>query len=157
MASVNFPNSPADGETFTYEGKSFTWNATNSIWIRNPAGPIPVIPTVDTPIISGVNTAAELTEAVLTISNYDATAIYIASTSGGSFVRSGDTITWTLPAVTEDTLYSLLIYSLKSGIGNSITAQHDILVTDEFINTFADTSIIIGSFGTDSSSIDWEF
>lgn len=41
MAAVNFPNSPDDGEIFTYEGKSFTWNATNSIWIRNPAGPIP--------------------------------------------------------------------------------------------------------------------
>jgi hypothetical protein len=34
MAVVNFPNSPADGETFTYEGKTFEWSATDSIWIR---------------------------------------------------------------------------------------------------------------------------
>ncbi len=37
MAAVNFPNSPVDGDTFTYEGKTFTWDNTNSIWVRNPA------------------------------------------------------------------------------------------------------------------------
>ncbi len=36
MAAVNFPNSPVDGDTFTYEGKTFTWDNTNSIWVRNP-------------------------------------------------------------------------------------------------------------------------
>ena len=41
MAAVNFPNSPVDGDTFTYEGKTFTWDNINSIWVRNPAGPIP--------------------------------------------------------------------------------------------------------------------
>ena len=159
MAAVNFPNSPVDGDTFTYEGKTFTWDNTNSIWVRNPAGPIPVIVVEVTaaPVISGVITAAELTEVVLTIDNYDATAIYIPAISGGSFVRSTNTITWTLPAVTADEIYSLLIYASKAGVGISSTTQYDILVTNEFINTQADTSIIIGAFGPDSSSIDWEF
>jgi formylmethanofuran dehydrogenase subunit A len=157
MAAVNFPNSPVDGDTFTYEGKTFTWDNTKSIWVRNPAGPIPVIEVTAAPVISGVITAAELTEVVLTIDNDDATAIYIPATSGGSFVRSTNTITWTLPAVTADEIYSLLIYASKAGVGISSTTQYDILVTNEFINTQADTSIIIGAFGPDSSSIDWEF
>ena len=44
MAAVNFPNSPVDGDTFTYEGKTFTWDNTNSIWFRNPAGAGPDAP-----------------------------------------------------------------------------------------------------------------
>lgn len=40
MAAVNFPNSPADGETFTYEGKTFQWSAANGIWVRKPNGPV---------------------------------------------------------------------------------------------------------------------
>ena len=41
MAAINFPSSPADGETFTYSGKTFQWSATDGIWIRIPNGPIP--------------------------------------------------------------------------------------------------------------------
>lgn len=41
MAAVNFPNSPTDGQTFTHEGKTYTWSASSSIWERKPNGPIP--------------------------------------------------------------------------------------------------------------------
>jgi hypothetical protein len=37
MAVVNFPISPVDGDTFVSEGKNFTWDNTNSIWVRTPA------------------------------------------------------------------------------------------------------------------------
>ena len=40
MAAVNFPNSPTDGETFTYEGKTFQWSAANGIWVSKPNGPV---------------------------------------------------------------------------------------------------------------------
>tara|TARA_B110000977_G_scaffold100890_1_gene132322 strand:- start:334 stop:621 length:288 start_codon:yes stop_codon:yes gene_type:complete len=55
MAAVNFPNSPVDGDTFTYEGKTFTWDNTNSIWVRNPAGPVVSVPSVltDLSIVDG--------------------------------------------------------------------------------------------------------
>lgn len=157
MAAVNFPNSPVDGDTFTYEGKTFEWSASNGIWVRKPNGPIPEIITVDAPVISGVNTAPELSVISLTISNYDLAAIYIVSVTGGSFVRSTDTITWTLPiADGQDEIHTLLIYASKSGVGMSPVTQHEVLVTDEFLNVQADTSIIIGNFGLESTHTDWE-
>ena len=157
MAAINFPSSPADGETFTYSGKTFEWSVADGIWVRKPNGPIPVIATLDAPVISGVNTAPELSVISLTISNYDSTAIYIVSVTGGSFVRSADTITWTLPATdNQDEIHTLLIYSSKASIGISPITQHEVVVTEEVLNFQADTSIIIGNFGLESTHTDWE-
>ena len=158
MASINFPNSPLDGDTFTYSGKTFEWSTANGIWVRRPNGPIPIIATLDTPVLSGVSTINELETTTITISNYDPLATYYISVSGGTFVRTGDSISWTLPAADNaDITHSIYIYAALPGAGISLTAQHDILVSDVVINLLADTSIIIGVFGTDSSSIDWEF
>jgi hypothetical protein len=58
MAAVNFPVSPVDGETFTYEGKTFTWDNIESIWVRTPSAvgipgaPIPSVLT-DLSIVDG--------------------------------------------------------------------------------------------------------
>ena len=159
MAAVNCPNSPTDGETFTYEGKTFQWSAANGIWVRRPNGPIPDIVTVDTPVLSGgVSTINELETTTITISNYDLLATYYVSVTGGTFVRTEDSISWTLPAADNaDITHSIYIYAALPGAGISSTAQYDILVSDVVINLQADTAIIIGVFGTDSSSIDWEF
>jgi hypothetical protein len=59
MAAVNFPVSPVDGETFTYEVKTFTWNNIKSIWVRTPTSGVvsgsPTIPSVltDLSIVDG--------------------------------------------------------------------------------------------------------
>jgi len=159
MASINFPSSPADGDTFTYSGKTFEWSAANGIWFRRPNGPIPAIVAVDTPVLSGeVSTINELETTTITISNYDPLATYYVSVTGGTFVRTEDSISWTLPAADNaDITHSIYIYATLPGAGISSTAQYDILVSDVVINLQADTAIIIGVFGTDSSSIDWEF
>ena len=158
MASINFPSSPADGDTFTYSGKTFEWSAANGIWFRRPNGPIPIIATVDTPVLSGeVSTINELETTTITISNYDPLATYYVSVSGGTFVRTEDSISWTLPpADNADITHSIYIYASLPGIGFSLTAQYDILVSDVVINLQADTAIIIGVFDTESTYTNWE-
>ena len=157
MAAINFPSSPADGETFTYSGKTYEWSALNGIWARKPNGPIPEIATVDAPVISGVNTAPELSIVNLTISNYDSAAVYVVSVTGGDVTRTADSITWSLPIANgQDEIHSLLIYASKAGIGVSPTQTYQVLVTNAFLNVQADTSIIIGNFGLESTYTDWE-
>ena len=157
MAAINFPSSPADGETFTYSGKTFEWSAANGIWFRKPNGPLQIL--VEEPTLSGVTTANELSDVVLTISNYNNTlppALYSISVTGGSFVRVDDTITWTLPSVLGDTTHSLYIYATIPSSGISTTLKYDLLVSEVVLNLETDTSIIISDFSTDSSSINWD-
>ena len=157
MATINFPSSPADGETFTYSGKTFEWSAANGIWFRKPNGPLQIL--VEEPTLSGVTTANELSDVVLTISNYNNTlppALYSISVTGGSFARVDDTITWTLPSVLGDTTHSLYIYATIPSSGISTTLKYDLLVSEVVLNLETDTSIIISDFSTDSSSINWD-
>lgn len=157
MAAINFPSSPADGETFTYSGKTFEWSAANGIWFRKPNGPLQVL--VEEPTLSGVTTANELSDVVLTISNYNNTlppALYSISVTGGSFIRVDDTITWTLPSVLGDTIHSLYIYATIPSSGISTALKYDLLVSEVVLNLETDTSIIISDFSTDSSSINWD-
>jgi hypothetical protein len=68
----------------------------------------------DTPTLSGNTSGAEGGQQVITITNYSATATYTVNVDSGSYVRTDDTITWTLPAFTGvDDIHDLTVSALE--------------------------------------------
>lgn len=62
------------------------------------------------------------------LNNYDPTGTYTIVVSGGSFSRTADVITWTLPEVTVDTEHTISVYMTDTGGGSSPTATHTVNV-----------------------------
>ena len=83
----------------------------------------------DTPVLSGNATGAEGTDLVVTIENYDVQTTYSISVLSGTFVQSGNLITWTLPAYTGvvDT-YLMQVQGTALGAMPSVTASHQVVV-----------------------------
>jgi hypothetical protein len=109
----------------------------------------------DTPILSGVNSANELTDVTITIDNYTASGIYTISVTGGSFTRVGDTITWTLPEVTADTVYTITAWvsevgKLSSQVGSKGVNVVNIPLIDD------DTIQVVDIFNDLSSNTGFE-
>lgn len=83
------------------------------------------------PILSGVSEADKETDIIITIDNYLADSTYTISITGGTTIRSGNTITWTLPSVTSDTNHTLSVSAIDSGCKNANkVATHDVNVID---------------------------
>ncbi len=84
-----------------------------------------------TPTLSGVSEGVEGSSIVVTISNYSATATYTVSVEAGSFTRTDDKITWTLPVFTGiDDIHNLTIKALETGKVDSDIVTHTVTVLD---------------------------
>jgi len=96
------------------------------------------------PTLSGVTTANENTDVVITIDNYLSTLTYVTTVSGGTFVRSGATITLTLPAVTVDTANTISVTAENVGISTVSSATvHSVNVIN--IPEIADQALVYDS------------
>lgn len=101
------------------------------------------VPTI-APTLSGNSSGNETTNLIVTITNYDNSALsYNINVSGGSFVRVADTITWTLPAVESDTNYTISA-SVTTVDGTSSTTIKTVLVIN--IPLVADTAIQVTDY-----------
>jgi len=71
-------------------------------------------PKTETPILTGPTTGVESHSVDIVIDNYSLTSTYTTLVSGGSYVRNGDTITWTLPEVSADETHRIEVQSQES-------------------------------------------
>ena len=98
------------------------------------------IPTVN-PVLSGPSSANEGVTISIIISNYDAEAsAYNITVTGGTFSRSADVISWTMPDVTVDTSYRMGV-SVTIPEGSSAVVNKDVLCVNVPIE--ADDSIVV--------------
>lgn len=126
-----------DTATIPLDGQVLTWSDTLGQW--TPGGLV-------APVISGPTTANELATGTYTILNYDANLAYVITVSGGTYTRSGDTIYWTYPSVSSDTVHYLTALSASGGATSGLQTVN---VTVQDI-TVADTAIIVGDFSATS-------
>lgn len=114
-----------DGRCFFYEkfGSTFQWDEPNNTW-RLVLGHYQL----ETPVLSGPSIADEGEDVDIIITNYDPNVTYSISVSGGSYTRSGDTITWTLPMVSSDTNGTIEVYASKPDYWDSETGSHNLTV-----------------------------
>lgn len=82
------------------------------------------------PTISGNTSGNEKTTETLTITNYNADFTYVVTVSGGSFTKTGDSISWTLPSVTVNTSYNMTVQSTLVGFDSSSVTSYPMLVID---------------------------
>ena len=101
-----------------------------------------LIPTLPTPLISGAVTGVELTDLVLTVTNWDVLNTYVTTLDFGSVVDNLDgTFTITLPDYSASTSISFTIKSQRAGYVDSAVATHNASVT----NTVTTTPTLTGA------------
>jgi hypothetical protein len=96
------------------------------------------------PAVTGSNLANELSTGTYTITDYDASYSYIITVSGGSYTRSGATISWTFPSVSSDTTHYLTIWYVVNGVASPLTTVN-VTVNSVLVD---DTAIIVSNFST---------
>jgi hypothetical protein len=107
---------------------------------------------VGAPTLSGSTSGNEFSNTTVTITDYNSNYIYRVSVTGGSYTRSGGTITWTLPGVSADTIHYMTVNAIDNGV-TSPDAEWDIDVLN--VAFTGDTGIQITNFGTNTSSTGW--
>lgn len=107
---------------------------------------------VGAPTLSGSSSGNEFSDTTVTITDYNASLIYRVSVTGGSYVRSGGTITWTLPSVATDTVHYLTVNAIDNGV-TSPDAEWDIDVLN--VAFTGDTGIQITDFSSNTSNTGW--
>jgi|13_taG_2_1085334.scaffolds.fasta_scaffold02839_5 hypothetical protein len=107
---------------------------------------------VGAPTLSGSSSANEFSNTTVTITDYDSALIYRVSVTGGSYTRSGGTITWTLPGVTTDTIHYMTVNAIDNGV-TSPDAEWDIDVLN--VPLTGDTGIQITDFSSNTSNTGW--
>lgn len=112
---------------------------------------IPISGVVTTPTLSGVTSANGNTTITVTITNYNAANAYNVAATGGTFTRSGATISWTLPAVSANTIHYLYVQATNSG-NSSTLATHTVNV---LTNLVADTSFSVTNFAVNTLNSGW--
>lgn len=98
--------------------------------------------------LSGPASADEGTIARVRIGDYSPSVTYTVTVSGGSYVRTADTIDWTLPSVGSDTEHYVSL--IVSGVGSY---SHYIEVLD--VATVTDTGITITNFSVNTGNDGW--
>lgn len=97
-----------------------------------------------TPALSGETSGVEAEDHVITIDDYNATLTYVINVSGGSASRSGSTILWDLPLVSQNTTHQIDVYAVNQYAEQSSTASFNVTVLN--IPTENDDAVIITSF-----------
>lgn len=120
----------------TYIGSKYT-SATSSVSFSTLSS------FIDTPVLSGPSSANELAVINITIDNYDVTNTYVISVTDGSYLRTTNTISWTLPAVVSDTESTMTVYASVMGM-NSGNATKIVNVLN--IPIVADSAIVVTDY-----------
>ena len=104
-----------------------------------------------TPTLSGVTSANMATTISITISNYNALYAYNVAVTGGSYTRTGNTISWTLPSVGSNTVNYLYVQASYSGSSSSIGIQSVNVLT----TLVTDTPFSVTNFAVNSLNNGW--
>lgn len=99
---------------------------------------------IKTPVITTNDTGVEFSDHLAFIENYDPSLNYIVTVSGGSFTRENETITWTLPEVTQDTTHQITVYATNEYAEESDTVTKNVNVLD--VPLVSDDAYIITNF-----------
>lgn len=99
---------------------------------------------VKTPELSSDTSGVEGDDHIVNITNYDASLTYVITVSDGSASRSGSTITWSLPLVSQNTTHQINVYAVNQYAEQSSTASLNVTVLN--IPTVSDDAVIISSF-----------
>jgi hypothetical protein len=113
----------------------------------------PVV-SVATPIVNGPTSANEAVTTTFNISNYNASYAYYIAVTGGSYTRSGATISWTLPLVSADTVHTINVQAVYLGTSSSYGGA-SITVTD--VPLPGDIGLYITDFTSFTSNDGWVF
>lgn len=142
------PDSPPIG-TMWYDNTSFI----NQLFLWDGTEWKTTAPSIDIPIpvITGPTSGNEFSNAVFTITNFDANNAYVITVSGGSYSRANGTITWTLPSVSSNTTHTLSAYISSNGASTPATNKS---ITVNNI-TIEDTSIIVSNFSNSVFNTGW--
>lgn len=108
---------------------------------------------VKTPTLSTNDTGVEFDKHTVTITNYDNNLTYVINVSGGTYIVSGDTISWTLPEVTQTSTHQITVYALNQYTESSATASKNVEVLD--VPTIADDAYIITDFSLSVYNNQW--
>lgn len=101
--------------------------------------------------ISGPDTANEGEDVILTISGYNSGATYSVQVTDGSFIRSADQITWSLPLVSQNK--SVFVQVEESSASGTVAVSYEIQVFN--IPTISDDSISTTDFSVNSFNDGW--
>ena len=150
-ASIDVLSDVDTSTTAPEEGQALVWDDVNSQWI--PGTVAAGGGSAEDPTVTGPTSVNELSTQTYTISNYNASYAYIITITGGTVSRSGATITWEFPQVSEDTVHYLNIQSFDAGSPSSI------VVVSVTVNQVAitDTSIIITDYASNSTNLGWAY
>ena len=120
----------------TYNGAKYT-SATSSVSFSTLAS------FIDTPVLSGPSSANEMAVINITIDNYDVANTYVISVTDGSYLRTTNTIAWTLPSVVADIQATMTVYATVMGMnsGNAVKVV-DVLN----IPIVADSAIVVTDY-----------
>ena len=127
------------GELYVYSGN--TWVTTSIMPITN----------VNDPVVSGPTQANEISTQTFTITNYNISFAYVIAVTGGSFTRSGNTISWTMPAVTSNTSHYMTTQVVSGGVTSSIDTR-TVLVVNLNID---DTAVVVTDFSYNRYNSGW--
>ena len=101
------------------------------------------VPTI-APVLSGSSNANELSTLQITITNYDSKAIsYNISVTGGSYSRSTNIISWTLPEVSADTNHTISV-SVTTLVGTSSSTNKVVQVLN--VPIVADSAVQVTDY-----------
>ena len=142
---------------FTQANSAFTAaNNSSDSWVRNQANAAFIQANaaftaansagggISTPTVTGVTQANEVTTQTFTITNYNAAYAYIISTTGGSVSQTANTVYWTMPSVTTNTVHYMTTQSVYTGV-TSLVGTNTVLVVNLNIT---DTAIVVTDFTT---------
>jgi hypothetical protein len=127
------------GELYVYSGTA---------WVTTSIQPIT---NVNDPVVSGPTQANEISTQTYTITNYNASFAYVIAVTGGSYVRSGSSISWTMPAVTSNTTNYMTTQVVSGGVTSSIDTR-TVLVINLNID---DTAVVVTDFSYNNYNSGW--
>ena len=104
------------------------------------------------PTVTGPIEGNELSDIDFTITNYNENFEYSATVGSGSAVVSGDIVTWTLPAVTTDTVLGITITAEDIG-----KTANSVLTNITITNSVTEDAAIVNYVGSDLSSFSNNF
>lgn len=93
---------------------------------------------ITAPTLSATSSSFNEREIVeFSITNYNASLNYVISVDGGTYVRNGANISWTLPSVTADTVYGFYIYATDGTYNSPTTTKSILTINIQFVGDSA--------------------
>jgi hypothetical protein len=127
------------GELYVYSGTA---------WVTTSIQPMT---NVNDPVVSGPTQANEVSTQTYTITNYNASFGYVIAVTGGSASRSGNNISWTMPAVTSNTTHYMTTQVVSGGVTSSIDTRTVVVVN---LN-IDDTAVVVTDFSYNTYNSGW--